>query len=126
MDNELKNNKNLELDLIIAPSRMAYYVKYIAPEDILVYSIDEVFIDITNYSSLYKCSPSQLVTKFIQDVYKTTGITATAGIGTNMFLVKVAMDIVAKKSKPNEFGVNAFDKSFLGMEALYNLYCKEL
>ena len=116
LDNELKNNKNLELDLIIAPQRMAYYIKYstkiyniylkyIAPEDILVYSIDEVFIDITNYISLYKCSPSQLVTKIIKDVYETTGITATAGIGTNMFLAKVAMDIVAKKSKPNEFGV---------------------
>ncbi len=115
-DNELKNNKKLELDLIIAPPRMAYYIKYstdiyniylkyIAPEDILVYSIDEVFIDITNYISLYKCTPRQLVTKIIKDVYEKTGITATAGIGTNMFLAKVAMDIVAKKSKPNEFGV---------------------
>ena len=115
-DNELKNNKELELDLIIAPPRMAYYMKYstdiyniylkyIAPEDILVYSIDEVFIDITNYISLYKCTPRQLVTKIIKDVYEKTGITATAGIGTNMFLAKVAMDIVAKKSKPNEFGV---------------------
>ena len=81
------------------------YLKYIAPEDILVYSIDEVFIDITNYISLYKCTPRQLVTKIIKDVYEKTGITATAGIGTNMFLAKVAMDIVAKKSKPNEFGV---------------------
>ena len=115
-DNELKNNKELELNLIIAPPRMAYYIKYstdiyniylkyIAPEDILVYSIDEVFIDITNYISLYKCTPRQLVTKIIKDVYEKTGITATAGIGTNMFLAKVAMDIVAKKSKPNEFGV---------------------
>ena len=119
-DNELKNNKELELNLIIAPPRMAYYMKYstdiyniylkyIAPEDILVYSIDEVFIDITNYISLYKCTPRQLVTKIIKDVYKKTGITATAGIGTNMFLAKVAMDIVAKKSKPNEFGVRIAD-----------------
>ena len=119
-DNELKNNKELELDLIIAPPRMAYYMKYstniyniylkyIAPEDILVYSIDEVFIDITNYISLYKCTPRQLVTKIIKDVYEKTGITATAGIGTNMFLAKVAMDIVAKKSKPNEFGVRIAD-----------------
>ena len=119
-DNELKNNKELELDLIIAPPRMAYYIKYstdiyniylkyIAPEDILVYSIDEVFIDITNYISLYKCTPRQLVTKIIKDVYEKTGITATAGIGTNMFLAKVAMDIVAKKSKPNEFGVRIAD-----------------
>ena len=116
LDDELKNNRGLELDLIIAPPRMAYYMKYstniyniylkyIAPEDILVYSIDEVFIDITNYISLYKCTPRQLVTKIIKDVYDTTGITATAGIGTNMFLAKVAMDIVAKKSKANEFGV---------------------
>lgn len=116
LDDELKKNKSLELDLIVAPPRMAYYMKYstniyniylkyIAPEDILVYSIDEVFIDITNYISLYKCTPRQLVTRIIKDVYKTTGITATAGIGTNMFLAKVAMDIVAKKSKPNEFGV---------------------
>ena len=119
-DNELKNNKELELNLIIAPPRMAYYIKYstdiyniylkyIAPEDILVYSIDEVFIDITNYISLYKCTPRQLVTKIIKDVYEKTGITATAGIGTNMFLAKVAMDIVAKKSKPNEFGVRIAD-----------------
>lgn len=116
LDEELKKNKNLELDFIVAPPRMAYYMKYstniyniylkyIAPEDILVYSIDEVFIDITDYISLYKCTPSQLVTKMIKDVYETTGITATAGIGTNMFLAKVAMDIVAKKCKPNEFGV---------------------
>ena len=116
LDNELKNNKNLELDLIIASPRMAYYIKYstkiyniylkyIAPEDILVYSIDEVFIDITEYISFYKCTPRELVTKLIKDVYETTGITATAGIGTNMFLAKIAMDIVAKKAKPNEFGV---------------------
>ena len=116
LDEELKKNKNLELDFIVAPPRMAYYMKYstniyniylkyIAPEDILVYSIDEVFIDITDYISFYKCTPRQLVTKMIKDVYETTGITATAGIGTNMFLAKVAMDIVAKKCKPNEFGV---------------------
>ncbi len=116
LDSELKNNKHLELDLIIAQPRMAYYIKYstkiynvylkyIAKEDILVYSIDEVFIDITNYLKLYKCSPTQLVTKIVKEVYDLTGITATAGIGTNMFLAKVAMDIVAKKSKPNEFGV---------------------
>ena len=116
LDEELKKNKNLELDFIVAPPRMAYYMKYstniyniylkyIAPEDILVYSIDEVFIDITDYISLYKCTPRQLVTKMIKDVYETTGITATAGIGTNMFLAKVAMDIVAEKCNPNEFGV---------------------
>ena len=79
LDEELKKNKNLELDFIVAPPRMAYYMKYstniyniylkyIAPEDILVYSIDEVFIDITDYISLYKCTPRQLVTKMINDV----------------------------------------------------------
>lgn len=116
IDSELKNNKSLELDLVIAPPRMSYYMKYsteiyniylkyIAPEDILVYSIDEVFIDITNYLSFYKLTPRELVTKIIKDVYDTTGITATAGIGTNMYLAKVAMDVVAKKCEPNEFGV---------------------
>ncbi len=115
-DSELKSNPSLKLDLIIAPPRMALYMKYsttiyniylkyIAHEDILVYSIDEVFIDITNYLSLYKCSPRELVTKIIKDVYNTTDITATAGIGTNMFLAKVAMDVLAKKCRPNEFGV---------------------
>ena len=81
------------------------YLKYIAPEDILVYSIDEVFCDITNYLSFYKLSAEGLVMKIIEDVYKTTGITATAGIGTNMYLAKVAMDITAKRMKPNKFGV---------------------
>ena len=81
------------------------YLKYIAPEDILVYSIDEVFCDVTNYLNTYKVTPIQLVTKMIQDVYDKTGITATAGIGTNMFLCKVAMDIVAKHKEPNEIGV---------------------
>ena len=81
------------------------YLKYIAPEDILVYSIDEVFCDITNYLNIYKISAEDLVIKMIEDVYKTTGITATAGIGTNMYLAKVAMDITAKKMKPNKYGV---------------------
>ena len=81
------------------------YLKYIAPEDILVYSIDEVFCDITNYLKFYNLTAEELVIKMIEDVYKTTGITATAGIGTNMYLAKVAMDITAKHMKPNEFGV---------------------
>ena len=115
-DIELKNNPKLELDYIVAPPRMKYYMKYstniyniylkyLAPEDIYVYSIDEVFCDITNYLNTYKLTPKELVTKMIQDVYTTTGITATAGIGTNMYLAKVAMDIVAKHVEPNEFGV---------------------
>ena len=81
------------------------YLKYISSDDILVYSIDEVFMDITNYISFYKCSPAELITKIIKDVYDSTKITATAGIGTNMYLAKVAMDIVAKKCDANEFGV---------------------
>ncbi len=113
---ELNNNKKLELDFICATPRMKLYMKYstdiyniylkyIAPEDILVYSIDEVFCDITNYLSYYKMMPEELVMKIIKDVYVTTGITATAGIGSNMYLAKVAMDITAKKMQPNEFGV---------------------
>ena len=115
-DDELKNNKNLGLDFIIAPPRMSYYMKYsteiyniylkyLAPEDIYVYSIDEVFCDITNYLNYNHTTAREFVTKMIHDVYKTTGITATGGIGTNMYLAKIAMDIVAKKAEPNEFGV---------------------
>ena len=115
-DNELKDNPKLELDYIIAPPRMNLYMKYsaeiyniylkyLSEEDIYVYSIDEVFCDITNYLKLYKLKPKELVTKMIQDVYETTGITATAGIGSNMYLAKVAMDIVAKHVKANEQGV---------------------
>ena len=115
-DDILKKDKTKELDLIIAPPRMAHYIdysakiyniylKYIAKEDIFVYSIDEVFMDITNYLKYYKLSPKDLITKIIKDVYDTTGITATAGIGTNLFLAKVAMDVVAKHIIPNKFGV---------------------
>ena len=115
-DDILKKDKTKELDLIIAPPRMAHYIdysakiyniylKYIAKEDIFVYSIDEVFMDITNYLKYYKLSPKDLITKIIKDVYNTTGITATAGIGTNLFLAKVAMDVVAKHIIPNKFGV---------------------
>ena len=113
---KLNNDPSLELDFIAAVPRMKLYMKYstniynvylkyIAPEDILVYSIDEVFCDITNYLSFYKMTAEELVMKIIEDVYNTTGITATAGIGTNMFLAKVAMDVTAKKMKPNKFGV---------------------
>lgn len=115
-DTELKKYKNLELDVIIAPPRMAHYMKYstniynvylkyISPEDIFPYSIDEVFCDITDYLNYYKMSPRELVTKIIHDVYQTTGITATAGIGTNMYLAKVAMDIDAKHTEPDKYGV---------------------
>jgi len=81
------------------------YLKYFSPEDIYVYSIDEVFIDITHYLNTYKMKARELITKVIHDVYNTTGITATAGIGTNLYLCKVAMDIVAKHAKPDKNGV---------------------
>ena len=115
-DNELKNNNRLELDYLVAPPRMSYYMeystkiyniylKYFSPEDIYVYSIDEVFIDITHYLNTYKMKARELITKVIHDVYNATGITATAGIGTNLYLCKVAMDIVAKHAKPDKNGV---------------------
>lgn len=115
-DIALKKNPDLELSYIIAPPRMAYYMKYstdiykiylkyFSPDDLFAYSIDEVFIDVTHYLKTYNMTPRQLVTKVIQDVYETTGITATAGIGTNLYLCKIAMDIGAKHVKPNENGV---------------------
>ena len=122
-DIELKKNPNLELTYIVAPPRMAYYMEYstkiyniylkwFSSEDIYVYSIDEVFIDITNYLKTYNMKARELVTLVIQDVYEKTGITATAGIGTNLYLCKVAMDIVAKHVKPNKNSVRiaAFDE----------------
>ena len=81
------------------------YLKYFSEEDIYVYSVDEIFLDLTPYLKIYKMSAKDIVTKVIQDVYKTTGITATAGIGTNLYLAKVAMDIVAKHVKPDKNGV---------------------
>lgn len=115
-DTAIKNNMDLEVGYIIAPPRMKYYMKYSAniyniylkyfsSEDIYVYSIDEVFIDVTHYLNTYKLKPRELATKVIKDIYQTTGITATCGIGTNLYLAKVAMDIVAKHVEPNEFGV---------------------
>ena len=81
------------------------YLHYIAPEDIHVYSIDEVFIDVTNYLETYHCTAHALAMRMIRDVLKQTGITATAGIGTNLYLAKIAMDIVAKKMPPDSDGV---------------------
>ena len=114
-DIELKKNSDLELGYIIAPPRMAYYMKYstniyniylkyFASEDIYAYSVDEIFCDITKYLNMYHMTARELVTKVIKDVYDTTGITATAGIGTNLYLVKVAMDIGAKHVQPDERG----------------------
>ena len=104
------------MDFIIAKPRMAHYIdvstkiygiylKYIAPEDIHVYSIDEVFMDVTAYLDSYKMTAHQLAMTIIRDVLSQTGITATAGIGTNMYLCKVAMDIVAKKMPADNDGV---------------------
>lgn len=113
---ELQEHPEFSLSYIIAPPRMAHYMeystkiyeiylKYIAPEDIHVYSIDEVFMDVTAYLKTYALSPKGLAAKIIQDVLDQTGITATAGIGTNLYLCKVAMDIVAKHVAPDKSGV---------------------
>ena len=113
---ELEADPTLELDYIVAPPRMMrymevsagiydIYLKYIAPEDIHVYSIDEAFIDLTTYLDFYKMNARDLASKIIGDVFEATGITATAGIGTNMYLAKVAMDIVAKKMPADEKGM---------------------
>lgn len=115
-DAEVKSSPDMALDYIAATPRMAYYMeystriyniylKYIAPEDIHVYSIDEVFIDATDYLNTYNLSAHELATKMILYVLETTGITATAGIGTNLYLCKVAMDIRAKHIPANEKGV---------------------
>ena len=112
----LKSSPGLSLDYIIAPPRMAHYMeystqiynlylKYIAPEDIHVYSIDEVFMDVTDYLSTHKLSAREFAMGVILDVLKTTGITATAGIGTNLYLAKIAMDIGAKHIPMDENGV---------------------
>jgi DNA polymerase V len=112
----LKSDPSLAVDFIIAPPQMAkymdystkiynVYLKYVAPEDIHVYSIDEVFIDLTKYLKLYGMTARELTMKMILDVLATTGITATAGIGTNLYLCKIAMDIEAKHIKADKNGV---------------------
>ena len=115
-DAELKKSSSLAIDYITAPPRMALYMeystriyqiylKYIAPEDIHIYSIDEVFMDVTPYLDTYRLSPQELAMKIILDVLHATGITATAGIGTNLYLCKIAMDIQAKHVDADENGV---------------------
>ncbi len=112
----LQTNKNIAVDYIVASPRMALYMdystriyqiylKYVSAEDIHVYSIDEVFIDVTNYLQMYRLSAHDLALKIIKDVLKETGVTATAGIGTNLYLCKVAMDIVAKHIPADKDGV---------------------
>ncbi|MCM1101181.1 MAG: DNA methylase [Clostridium sp.] len=113
---ELREHPELELSYIIATPRMAHYLeysakiyeiylKYIAPEDMHVYSIDEVFMDVTAYLKTYSLSARELAARIIRDVLTQTGITATAGIGTNLYLCKIAMDIVAKHVEPDQSGV---------------------
>lgn len=113
---ELADHPDWALDYIIAPPQMAHYIqqstriynvylKYVAPEDIHSYSIDEVFLDATAYLKLYGLTPKEFARKMILDILATTGITATAGIGTNLYLAKVAMDIRAKHIQPDENGV---------------------
>ena len=115
-DPDVKEHPELALDYLVAPPRMAHYIewstriynvylKYVAPSDIHVYSIDEVLIDVTNYLPTYGLTPRELARKIVLDVLDTTGITATAGIGTNLYLAKVAMDIWAKHIQPDEKGV---------------------
>lgn len=113
---ELQRRPDLKLDYITAPPRMneymrvstqiyGIYLRYIAPEDIHVYSVDEVFIDASHYTTLYKMSAQELATAMIHEVLRETGITATAGVGTNLYLCKIAMDIVAKHMQPDKNGV---------------------
>lgn len=115
-DPEVRAHPELALDYLVAPPQMAkymewsahiynVYLKYIAPEDIHAYSIDEVMIDATHYLPTYQCTARELAIKIILDVLAATGITATAGIGTNLYLSKVAMDIVAKHIRPDKNGV---------------------
>ena len=113
---EIAANPACKIDFIAAPPRMSLYMKYstdiyriylryISPEDIHVYSCDEVFMDVTNYLKLYNLTAHELAVKIISDVLKETHITATVGIGTNLFLCKIAMDIVAKHIPADKDGV---------------------
>ena len=113
---ELQRDPTLELSYIVAPPRMALYIdystriyrvymRYVAPEDVHVYSIDEVMIDVTGYLKTYGITAHELAKRMIRDVEKETGITATAGIGTNLYLAKVAMDIMAKHTPADSDGV---------------------
>lgn len=115
-NSRIQADPTLALDYIVAPPRMkmymevssrvyATYLKYVSADDIHVYSIDEVFMDVTAYLKSYRCTAHELAMRMIRDVLKTTGITATAGIGTNMYLAKIAMDIEAKHSVADADGV---------------------
>ena len=113
---ELRDNPSLAMNFIIAPPHMAHYMayssriyaiymKYVAPEDMVVYSIDEVFLDLTDYLPIYHLTPDELVKKMILEVLRNTGITATAGIAPNLYLCKIAMDLMAKHVPADRDGV---------------------
>ena len=131
-DNVIKKSPYVGVDYIVAKPRMALYMqysariyeiylKYIASEDIHVYSIDEVFMDVTHYLKTYELTPKQLAKKIIKDIQQTTGITATAGIGTNLYLCKIAMDIMAKHIPADEDGVRiAYLDEMLYRKQLWN------
>lgn len=115
-DPDVRQNPALALDYIVAPPRMAHYIdwstrvyrvylRHVAPEDIYPYSIDEVFIDATSYLKTYGLTDREFARKIILDILQTTGITAAAGIGTNLYLAKIAMDIGAKHVPADEYGV---------------------
>jgi len=112
----VQNNPDVALDYIVAPPQMARYMdvsgevyktylKYVSSDDIVAYSIDEVFIDATDYLKMYRCTAHELAMRMIRDVLAATGVTATAGIGTNLFLAKVAMDVKAKHQMADADGV---------------------
>ena len=126
----LNAHPEYRLDFIVAPPRMAHYMefstriyqiylKYIAPEDIHVYSIDEVFIDATDYLGIYKLSARELAMKMIHDVLESTGITATAGIGTNLYLCKIALDIQAKHIPADHNGVRIAELDEMSYRRLF-------
>ncbi len=129
-DTELKKSPSLAVDYIIAPPRMSYYMdmstniyriylKYIAPEDIHVYSIDEVFIDATEYLGIYGLTARELAMKLILEVLNETGITATAGIGPNLYLCKVAMDVQAKHIPQDKNGVRIAELDEMSYRRLF-------
>lgn len=116
LESELRKDKHLKISYLIATPRMSHYMewskkiyeiylKYVSPEDIHVYSIDEVFMDITKYLSTFKMSPKEFASQILLDIYHSTGLIATAGIGTNLYLSKVAMDIVAKHINTDQNGL---------------------
>jgi len=127
---QLQADPSLELDYIVAPPRMArymevsgqiygIYLRYVSPEDIQVYSIDEVFIDATDYLKAYKLSAHDFARKLIREVLAETGITATAGIGPNLYLCKIAMDIEAKHSPADADGVRIAELDEMGYRRKY-------